>query len=197
MSKEQPNPEVEPVDAAREAEMVEVTIGSPETLNNTVYLADYDPAWPLTFARLADDIHRALGEAVCLLKHVGSTSVPGLAAKPIIDMVLAVADSSEERTYIPQLETLDYYLKIREPDWFEHRVLKLSEPQVNLHVFSVGCTEIDQMLTFRDWLRRHPEDLKLYETTKRELSQQTWKYIQNYADAKSAVVREIMDRALA
>ncbi|MEM9486062.1 MAG: GrpB family protein [Cyanobacteria bacterium P01_F01_bin.116] len=197
MSQEQPNPEVEPVDAAREAEMVEVTIGAPEKLNNTVYLADYDPAWPLTFARLADDIYRALGETVCLLEHVGSTSVPGLAAKPIIDMVLAVPDSSEEEAYIPQLERLNYYLRIREPDWFEHRVLKLSEPKVNLHVFSVGCTEIDRMLTFRNWLRHHPEELKLYETTKRELSQKTWKYIQNYADAKSAVVQEIMTRALA
>ncbi|MEM7797498.1 MAG: GrpB family protein [Cyanobacteria bacterium P01_C01_bin.118] len=129
MSQEQPNPEVEPVDAAREAEMVAITIGAPEKLNNTVHLADYDPAWPLTFARLADDIYRALGETVCLLEHVGSTSVPGLAAKPIIDMVLAVPDSSEEGAYIPQLERLNYYLRIREPDWFEHRVLKLSEPK--------------------------------------------------------------------
>ncbi|MEM9806544.1 MAG: GrpB family protein [Cyanobacteria bacterium P01_D01_bin.56] len=186
---------IQPVNPLREAEIVAATIGTPELLNSTVYLAEYDPIWPQIFSQLADDIHAVLGENVCLLEHVGSTSVPGLAAKPIIDMLLAVTDSSKEATYVPQLETLGYTLKAREPDWFEHRVLKLPDPKVNLHVFSAGCEEIQRMIAFRDWLRNHSEDKQQYETTKRQLAQQTWKRIQHYADAKSEVVQEIMSRA--
>ena len=180
----------------RAAEIEAAVIGRAETLNNTIHLADYSPDWPILFAQLATDIRAALGDRVGLLEHVGSTSVPGLAAKPIIDIVLAVTDSSDERAYVPALGALGYTLKVREPSWYEHRVLKLLSPAVNLHVFSVGCEEINRMVTFRDWLRRHPEDKSLYETTKRHLSQQVWHYLQHYADAKSAVVQEIMDRAM-
>ena len=178
-----------------EEEIMSVTVGIPEVLNNKIHLADYNPAWSSIFAELEKEIRRVLGDKVLLLEHVGSTSVPGLSAKPIIDMVLAVADSSDESDYIPQLETLGYVLKIREPDWYEHRVLKPQNKKTNLHVFTTGCKEIERMIAFRDWLRNHPEDKKLYEATKRKLSQQTWKYTQNYADTKSAVIREIMNRA--
>lgn len=178
-----------------EAEINSVTIGTPDVLNNTIHLADYNPAWSSIFAELEPKIRSVLKDKVLLLEHVGSTSVPELAAKPIIDMVLAVADSSDESSYVPQLATIGYILTIREPDWYEHRVLKPQDKTANLHVFTSGCKEIERMIAFRDWLRNHPEDKKLYETTKRKLSQQTWKYIQNYADAKSSVVREIMKRA--
>lgn len=178
-----------------ETEIMSVTVGAPDVLNNTIHLADYDPAWSSVFAELEQGIRRALGDKVLLLEHVGSTSVPGLSAKPIIDMVLAVADSSDESGYVPQLETIGYVLKIREPTWYEHRVLKLQATKANLHVFTSGCEEIERMIAFRDRLRNHPEDMKLYEATKRKLSQQTWKYVQDYADSKSAVVREIMKRA--
>ena len=178
-----------------EEEIMSVTVGIPDVLNHTIHLADYDPAWSLIFAELEQEIRSILKDKVLLLEHVGSTSVPGLSAKPIIDIVLAVADSSDESSYVPQLEKLGYVLKIREPDWYEHRVLKLQNKKTNLHVFTTGCEEIERMIAFRDWLRNHPEDKKLYEATKRKLSQQTWKYIQNYADAKSAVVGQIMNRA--
>lgn len=178
-----------------ETEINDVTIGTPEVLNNQIYLADYDPGWLVKFAELKQQIRDVLKDKVLLLEHVGSTSVPQLAAKPIIDIVLAVADSADELSYVPQLEKLGYVLKIREPDWYEHRVLKPQNKQANLHVFTAGCSEIKRMMAFRDWLRNHPEDRKLYEATKRQLSQQKWKYIQNYADAKSAVVQEIMNRA--
>ena len=81
-----------------------------------------------------------------LLEHTGSTSVPGLAAKPIIDMTLAVPDSADEDAYLPELEAAGYVLRIREPDWFEHRVFKGPDTNVNLHVFSDDCPEIDRML---------------------------------------------------
>jgi GrpB-like predicted nucleotidyltransferase (UPF0157 family) len=118
-----------------------------------------------------------------------------LSAKPIIDMVLAVSDSTDEASYVPQLETRGFVLTIREPDWFEHRLLKATGIAGNLHVFSSGCEEINRMLMFRDWLRMHADDRRLYEQTKRRLAAQTWEDTQHYADAKSDVVREILTRA--
>lgn len=178
-----------------EDQIIATTVGAPQPLNSTIYLAPYDPAWPSLFKRLEQQIHEALGDRILLLEHVGSTSVPGLAAKPIIDMVLAVADSSDESSYVKPLEEKGYTLRIREPDWYQHRLLKPPEVQGNLHVFSAGCEEIEQMLLFRDWLRNHADDRLLYEQTKRDLAARTWKYTQNYADAKTAVVREILARA--
>lgn len=178
-----------------EERLAAVTLGEVRPLNGTVRLAPYDPAWPSLFARLAAPVRKALGGNVVLLEHVGSTSVPGLSAKPVIDMVLAVADSADEGAYVPPLAELGYVLRIREPDWFEHRVLKAPDVDGNLHVFSAGCAEIDRMLTFRDWLRRHARDRKLYEDTKRKLSERSWTHLQDYADAKSRVIAEIMVRA--
>jgi GrpB-like predicted nucleotidyltransferase (UPF0157 family) len=153
--------------------------------------------WPRLFEREAERIRAALGERVVLLEHVGSTSVPGLAAKPKIDILLAVADSADEPSYVPALEGAGYVLYLREPDWFEHRVFKGPDTDINLHVFSQGCPEIDRMLLFRGWLRSNAADRQLYERTKRELAQRNWKYVQNYADAKTAVVEEILARAQA
>ena len=178
-----------------EDQIIAATVGERQPLNSTIYLAPYDPAWPSLFIRLAKQIREALGDAILLLEHVGSTSVPGLSAKPIIDMVLAVADSSDESSYVKPLEEKGYTLRIREPDWHEHRLLKPPEVEGNLHVFSAGCEEIERMLLFRDWLRTHADDRLLYEETKRELAARTWKYTQNYADAKAKVVQEILARA--
>jgi GrpB-like predicted nucleotidyltransferase (UPF0157 family) len=158
-------------------------------------LVDYDPAWADQFEREATRIRAALGERALLLEHAGSTSVPGLAAKPIVDIVLAVPDSSNEGDYVPALEAEGFELRIREPDWYEHRVLKKSAPNVNLHVFSSGCVEIDRMLAFRDHLRTNEADKELYERTKRELGARHWEYVQDYADAKTEVVEAIIARA--
>jgi len=172
-----------------------VTIGEPQLLAGPVLLAEYDPDWPQLFRHEADRIRDALGPRALQVEHVGSTSVPGLAAKPIIDISLAVADSADERAYVPALEGAGYFLRIREPDWFAHRAFGREGVRVNLHVFSAGCAEIDRMLRFRDRLRRDDGDRELYERTKRELAQRQWKYVQNYADAKSAVVQAILARA--
>jgi GrpB-like predicted nucleotidyltransferase (UPF0157 family) len=172
-----------------------VTIGEPQILAGPVLLAEYDPDWPQLFRHEADCIRDALGARALEVEHVGSTSVPGLAAKPIIDISLTVADSADEPAYGPALEAAGYVLRIREPDWFEHRGFGRAEPRVNLHVFSAGCVEIDRMLRFRDRLRRDDVDRELYERTKRALAQRQWKYMQNYADAKSDVVEAILARA--
>ena len=129
------------------------------------------------------------------IEHVGSTSVPGLPAKPLIDIVLEVADSADEAAYVPAMESAGYVLRIREPDWYEHRLLKGPDTDVNVHVFTAGCEEVDRMLLFRDWLRANAADRELYAERKRELAGRDWKYMQQYADAKTAVVQEIMARA--
>lgn len=172
-----------------------VTVGVRVPHNAPVALEEYDPGWPGLFEREEQRIRAALGEAVVRLEHTGSTSIPGLAAKPVIDMTLLVAASADEAAYVPQLEAAGYRLHIREPDWHQHRLLKGPDTNVNLHVFSRGSVELDRMVGFRDWLRTHPEDRELYERTKRELAARTWRHVQHYADAKTAVVEEIIARA--
>ncbi len=180
---------------ARDDQIRAARIGELVAHDATIALAEYDPAWPGLFDIEAGRIRRALGDRVLRLEHVGSTSVPGLAAKPKIDIVLAVVDSGDEPAYVPDLEAMGYRLRIREPGWYEHRVLTGSDTDVNVHVFSQDCPEIERMVLFRDHLRTHDEDRELYERTKRELAARRWRYVQHYADAKTAVVNAILDRA--
>jgi GrpB-like predicted nucleotidyltransferase (UPF0157 family) len=149
------------------------------------------------FEREAAKVRAALAERALRIEHAGSTSVPGLAAKPVIDIVLVIADSADEAAYAPELQSAGYVLRIREPEWFEHRMFKGTEPAVNLHVFSSGCPEADRMILFRDWLRDNTADRELYQRTKLALAGQDWEQVQNYADAKSAIVIEILARAQA
>jgi len=171
------------------------TIGELTPLTAPIRLVDYDLEWPRRFEDEANRIRTVLGERALRMEHVGSTSVPYLPAKPVIDIVLVVADSAKEGEYAGALERAGYQLHVREPGWFEHRMFKGPANNVNLHVFSAGCSEIERMVTFRDWLRTSEGDRELYATSKRDLAQQEWKYTQNYADAKSAVIGEIMSRA--
>lgn len=195
MKKDQPGNSPKVIQPMTDEQILAVHVGEHQPLNGTIYLAPYDPGWLALYDRLAKQVREALGDTILQLEHVGSTSVPGLPAKPIIDMLLVVADSSDEASYVRPLEHIGYTLRIREPDWHQHRLLKPLDVKGNLHVFSAGCVEIERMLLFRDWLRSHPEDRQLYETKKVALAARTWKYTQNYADAKSGVVEEILSRA--
>jgi GrpB-like predicted nucleotidyltransferase (UPF0157 family) len=181
--------------ATTDEDPTRVTVGDVRPLDGPVTLVEYDPAWPQRYAALARVIQRALTDAVVLVEHVGSTAVPGLVAKPIVDIVLAVADSANEDAYLAALEAEGYALRIREPDWYEHRMLKGDGADVNLHVFSAGCREIDRMLLFRDLLRADSAERDRYAAVKRRLAAQRWRHVQNYADAKTAVVEEILSRA--
>jgi GrpB-like predicted nucleotidyltransferase (UPF0157 family) len=183
--------------AAYDRELAEISVGEPQALAGRIEIREYDPAWPVLYAREADRIAGILGERVIRLEHAGSTSVPGLPAKPIVDIVLEVPDSADEPQYVPDLERAGYVLRVREPDWFEHRLFKGPETNINLHVFSADCAETGRMLLFRDRLRGDDADRDLYARAKRELAVHDWKYVQQYADAKTAVVAEIMARALA
>ena len=160
-----------------------------------IVLVAYDPRWPILFEREAARIRGVLGDSALQIEHVGSTSVPGLVAKPIIDTVLVVANSADELRYLPELEAAGYQVRIREPEWHEHRLLKGPDTDTNLHVFSFGCPEIGRMLQFRDWLRSNPADREWYARAKQSLAEKEWKQVQDYADAKTGVVAAILERA--
>jgi GrpB-like predicted nucleotidyltransferase (UPF0157 family) len=160
-----------------------------------IRIVDYDPRWPGLFLLEAERIRSALRQRALRIEHAGSTSVPGLAAKPVIDIVLVVEDSSDEAAYAPPLEGAGYSLHLREPDWHEHRLLKRRDPETNLHVFSDRCPEIARMLQFRDRLRRNTRDRELYVQTKRELARREWNDIEEYAAAKTSVINAILARA--
>jgi GrpB-like predicted nucleotidyltransferase (UPF0157 family) len=181
--------------AAYDQLLGEIWVGGARPLQGQIEIHDYDPAWPELFAREEERIRGILGDRVVLIEHAGSTSVPGLPAKPIIDIVLEVPDTADEAAYVTDLEAAGYSLVIREPDWYEHRCFKGPDTNVNLHVFSAGCEETRRMLRFRDRLREHAEDRDLYAAAKRELAARDWKYVQQYADAKTEVVGEIIARA--
>ena len=157
-----------------------------------IKIVDYDPDWPKKFAAHERVIADALGRAALTIEHVGSTSVPGLAAKAIIDILVVVADSADESAYLPRLEAAGYVLRVREPDWNEHRMFRTPERDVHVHVYSAGCEEIRRLLTFRDRLRRNADDRSLYERTKRELAAREWPDMNAYADAKTEVVESIL-----
>ncbi|MGY1663998.1 GrpB family protein [Geodermatophilus sp. SYSU D00705] len=178
-------------------DLQKVTVGERIPHDAPITLVEYDPRWPGLFAREADRVRAALGQVAVRVEHVGSTSVPGLCAKPIIDMVLVVPDSADEPSYVPALESAGYVLTIREPEWLEHRLLRGPDTDVNLHVFSAGEPEIDRMLAFRDRLRTHDQDRERYAEAKRALARRVWRHVQHYADAKTSVVQEILARATA
>ena len=178
-----------------EGKLAEVTVGPLERLDGPVLLVESDPAWPALYEREATRIRRVLGDRVLLVAHVGSTSVPGLIAKPIIDIALVVPDSADERAYVPALEAVGYRLRIRSPDWEQHRMFKGPDTDVNLHVFSRGSPEVERMLRFRDHLRADTTDRERYAAEKRALAQRTWTYLQHYADSKTHVVEDILTRA--
>lgn len=182
---------------ARAAQLQAATIGQPTRVDGPIALADYDPRWPALYEREAAHVRDILGTRVLGLEHVGSTSVPGLPAKPIVDMLLVVADSADEPGYVPSLEAGGYVLRIREPDWHEHRLFKGPDTNINLHTFSEGSPEIGRMLAFRDRLRTHDDERERYLQTKRQLAARHWVFVQDYADAKGEVVEGIISRATA
>ena len=161
----------------------------------TIVVAPYSAAWPLQFERQAARIRKALKESALGIEHIGSTAVPGLAAKPVIDIHLAVENSADEGKYGPALEQAGFRLVIREPDWFEHRMYKGFDPEVNLHVFSQGCPELARCRYFRDWLRVAHADRTLYGQFKQALALLEWDHVDDYSDAKRDIIDEIMSRA--
>ncbi|KAK2615951.1 hypothetical protein N8I77_002672 [Diaporthe amygdali] len=178
---------------------------------------DPDPSWPSAFAVLESRIRRALGARALYVAHVGSTSVPGLPAKPVIDVDVVVADPADEAAYVGLLvgEGWDesqgtgfgpeggdrgagLQFILREPAWLQHRFFVSADPVANVHVFGPGSPEVVRHRIFRDWLVEHPEDRDRYAAVKREAaaaSREAGEKVQDYNLRKEFVIREILDRA--
>lgn len=174
--------------------MNEVLIGGIE--KREIVIVDYDPRWPGLFQQHAEILSRVLGSRALAIEHVGSTSVPELAAKAIIDIDVIVEDSSDEATYLPDIVQAGYVLRVREPDWHQHRMFRTPELDVHVHLFSPGCIEVTRHLAFRDRLRACPEDRLIYESVKRKLAKEDWTDMNAYAAAKSEVVEQILSRVM-
>src|SRR5215213_3867268 len=169
--------------------MDEVLIGGIE--KRQIVIIDYDPRWPEQFQEHAEILSRALGSTALDIEHVGSTSVPELPAKPIIDIDVVVEDSGDEASYLPAVVQAGYVLRVREPDWHRHRMFRTPELDVHVHVFARGCVEFERHLLFRDHLRKCEEDRRLYASVKRKLAEEDWSDMNAYARAKSDVVEAI------
>lgn len=182
------------VTEARESRRPDVTtvemVGGIE--HRELVLADYDPQWPEAYAEQERRIRGALGPAAVQVEHIGSTSVPGLAAKPVIDVLVTVEDITAEEDYLDQLLNVGYALRVREPG---HRLVRTPARDVHVHVMEVADEDADEYLLFRDRLRVDPEDRDLYEATKRALIEQDWADMNAYAEAKTEVIAGIKERA--
>ena len=165
-------------------------IGGVET--RVIVVEPYRQEWPETFQRHAARIAAALGAGVLGIDHIGSTAVPGLAAKPIVDMLLVVADSADEGAYLPALERAGYALRVREPDFEEHRMVRTPERDVHVHVLSAGSPEIERYLRFRDALRATPFLRMRYQALKQALAAQDRHDMNAYAAAKSEMVEAVI-----
>jgi GrpB-like predicted nucleotidyltransferase (UPF0157 family) len=167
------------------------------TEKREITIVDHDASWAGKFEAHSRLIANALGGTALRTEHIGSTSVPGLAAKPIIDILVVVADSANESSYLPRLESVGYGLRVREPNWHRHRMFRTEDQSVHVHVYSRGCPEIDRCLIFRDRLRRNVCDRSRYEQTKRRLAAEDWPDMNAYAAAKTEVVEDIIAAASA
>ncbi len=154
-------------------------------------LADPDAAWPRVYAAHERRIRDALGPVAVAVEHIGSTAVPGLAAKPIVDVLVTVADVTAEEDYLDPLLAAGYELRVREPG---HRLVRTPERDVHVHVLPVGHPQAADYLVLRDRLRADSADRALYERTKRALLEQEWPDMNAYSDAKTEVVAGILER---
>jgi GrpB-like predicted nucleotidyltransferase (UPF0157 family) len=158
-----------------------------------IVLVPHDPAWAARFALLRSELLRALAGIAVRVEHIGSTAVPGLDAKPIIDIQVGVPDPDDEARLTPPMQALGYELRVREPG--EHRMYRTPARDVHVHIWVAGSDHERRHLVFRDWLRRSPGDRELYAATKRALAKRAWSDSNDYADAKDEVIADITARA--
>jgi GrpB-like predicted nucleotidyltransferase (UPF0157 family) len=171
-------------------ELHTVLIGGREPV--FVELAGHDPAWAVRFETERTRIRAALGSQALCVEHIGSTAVPGIAAKPIVDILVELDDPDDEGAYVRRMEAAGYVLRVREP---RHRMFRTPERDVHVHVWPAGSDEADEYLLLRDRLRAHEGDRRLYEDAKRALAGRRWRDMNDYAEAKSTVIAEIKARA--
>ncbi len=158
-------------------------------------IVPYDPAWPGRFAEWRDRLAAALGDAALGIDHMGSTAVPGLAAKPTIDILVAVGDVDDEPAYVPQIEALGVSLRSRDPDHRYFRPVAPSPRVVHIHVAGVESRWRDEHLLFRDYLRAHPQAAAEYGELKQRLAAEYPAERVAYTDLKGGFIREALEAA--
>lgn len=168
-----------------------VLIGGRE--RRRIAVVDYDSSWPDRFERHKTRLTAALGPTV-RIEHIGSTAVPGLAAKPIVDMLVAIDNVEDEPSYGPALERAGYVLRVRQEG---HRMFRTRELDVHIHIWPADGPEIARHLLFRNWLRVNEADRRAYEGLKRSLAERDWEDMNHYADAKKDLIADVMVRAQA
>ncbi len=160
-------------------------------------VVSFDEAWAAQYDEVRSALECGLGQRALRISHVGSTAIPGLPAKPIIDIDVTVADSADEARYLPVLESAGFRLIAREPEWEEHRCLTYASPNSNVHVFSPGAIEPQRHLLFRDWLAQNHADRDLYGALKFSLAGVGFEADADYNGQKAALVYDIYERAFA
>jgi GrpB-like predicted nucleotidyltransferase (UPF0157 family) len=156
-----------------------------------VLLRRYSENWSADFNQIESRIRSALGTRTKRIDHIGSTAVPHLDAKPVIDILLEVDHVADEHVQT-SLETIGYSLIVDEPG---HRMFSSTLHDVHIHVWQSGNPEIERHLLFRNWLRKNDEDRRLYEREKHRLAALEWPSQNDYAEAKTSVIGEILARA--
>ncbi len=198
MSAAETHPLWRPYDRPSDEDIAAARVGAAVTVpGGRVEVAPPDPTWAARYDEVAQRVRTALGERVLSLQHVGSTSVPGLDAKPVIDLDLTVPDSGDEASYLPDLERAGFVLRVREPEWEQHRCLRLEDPLANLHVFSPGAIEPQRHLAFREWLAAHDDDREAYAALKRDLATRPFESVMHYNNEKGELIYQIYERIFA
>lgn len=171
------------------------TAGSARPPSELIELVDYDPSWPVRFSQWQQRIVDALGSVACSVEHVGSTSVPGLVAKPIVDIQVSVRDLEDEDAYVTALAQIGLQLRTRDEYHRYFRPFPDRPRDVHVHVCGVDSQWAQDHLLFRDYLRTHPDACAAYLAAKRAAVADWADDSYGYTDAKSAVVNRILARA--
>ena len=161
-----------------------------------IEIISYDDSWPIKYAEHENIIKETLSNIIVSIEHIGSTSVPRLSAKPIIDILLVVKDSSNEDEYLNKMESAGYQLRVREPDFHEHRMFRTVDRDVHIHVSSSGSTEIERYIVFRNRLRKNEFERDNYEKLKLKLAKNQWENMNEYAEAKTEIIERIIASAI-
>ena len=164
--------------------------------DDAIVVAPYDPAWHVLFRAQAADLRAALGDVALRIDHIGSTSVPGLAAKPIVDVQISVADFEPLDAYRRPLERLGYVFRAENPERTK-RYFRESPGQrrTHIHVRRAGSFSEQLALLFRDYVRAHSAEADAYAALKRELAESHRHDRQAYTEAKQPFIWEVIARA--
>ncbi|MCJ1436695.1 hypothetical protein MMC27_006076 [Xylographa pallens] len=171
------------------------------TVHPSITILEPNPEWPRRFEEVKERLQKALGALILDIAHSGSTSVPGLPAKDIIDVDLTLKDATDEASYVKPLDEAGFRFLLREPQWYQHRFFVENWPNayhVNLHVWGPDSPEVARHRILRNWLLKTPADRELYAKVKREAAERTavaGDSMMGYTQRKEKTIQEILGRA--